>query len=101
VYGQNGWMGTASELPQEKVRLCIRVTHEEKQLIASAAKAQGRSFNSFVLQAALDAAVRVARTTARTPESVQAAVERAQGLMRPYRRAGYSLVDEVIAKRYV
>jgi RHH-type rel operon transcriptional repressor/antitoxin RelB len=35
----------------------------------------------------------------RTPEEVQAAIQRAQELMRPYRQPGRSLVDELLAER--
>jgi len=93
-------MSASSESLREKVTLSIRVTREEQQIIVSAAKEQHRSLNSFVTQAALDAA-RQTGAVVRTPETVQAAIRRAQALMKPYKRPGHSLVDELIAERRV
>ena len=55
--------------------------------------------NSFVLSAALEAAGAKSAPRRRTPEEVQAAIQRAQELMRPYRQPGRSLVDELLAER--
>ncbi|QMV18567.1 DUF1778 domain-containing protein [Granulicella sp. 5B5] len=78
--------------------LGIRATPEEHELITRAAQREHRSVNSFVLQAALNAA-RGGSSRLRTPEEVQVALTRAQALMRPYREAGHSLVDELISER--
>lgn len=93
-------MGVVSESAKDKdkVTFSIRVTREEQQVIASAAKEQHRSINNFVLRAALDAA-RSGHETIRTPEAIQQAVDRAQALMAPYKRPGHSLVDQLIAER--
>ena len=81
--------------------LDVRVTPEQYRVIAEAAARDHRSVAHFVLAAALNAATTEAEATRRirTPESVQAAITRAQELMRPYREAGRSLVDELIAER--
>ena len=78
--------------------LGIRATPEEHTLITRAAQRERRSVNSFVLRAALDPA-RGGANVMRTQEEVQAALTRAQALMRPYRQAGHSLVDQFIAER--
>ena len=78
--------------------VAIRATAEERRIIALAARREQRSINSFMLHAALDAA-QGAPSRRRTPEEVQAAIDRAQALMRPYRKPGESLVDKVIAER--
>lgn len=52
-----------------------------------------------MLRAALDAATSAAMPPRRTPAEVQAAIERAQELMRPYREEGRSLVDELSKER--
>lgn len=78
--------------------LGIRATPKEHAIITRAAAREGRSVNSFVLRAALGAAKEETRP-ARTPAEVQAAVERAQALMRKYRKPGESLVDQLIAER--
>jgi len=80
--------------------LGVRATPEEHEIITKAAQREHRSVNSFVLRAALDAAQGKGHRM-RTPEEVQAALTRAQALMRPYREAGHSLVDELIAERRV
>ncbi len=88
-------MGSSATLRKP---LGIRATPEEHELITRAAQREHRSVNSFVLKAALDAA-RGSSNRVRTPEEVQAALTRAQTLMRPYREAGNSLVDELISER--
>ncbi len=55
--------------------------------------------NSFVLSAALEAAEGKGAPRRRTAEEVQAAIQRAQELMRPYCESGRSLVDELLAER--
>jgi Protein of unknown function (DUF1778) len=79
--------------------LGVRVTPEEHERITLAAQREHRSVNSFVLSAALQAAEAGNATRRRTPEEVQAAIQRAQELMRPYRQPGRSLVDELLAER--
>jgi len=83
--------------PVRKV-LAIRATADERRIITLAAKREQRSVSSFMLRAALDAAQGKSHRV-RTPEEVQAALTRAQELMRPHREAGHSLVDELIAER--
>jgi hypothetical protein len=79
--------------------LGVRATPEEHQRIAEAARREHRSVNSFVLSAALQAAEASGAQRRRTPEEVQAAIQRAQELMLPYRQPGRSLVDELLAER--
>lgn len=80
--------------------LGIRATAEEHSIITQAAMQERRSVNSFVLRAALQAARNAEnRPRPRTLEEVQAAVTRAQEMMRPFREPGRSLVDELIAER--
>jgi len=79
--------------------LGIRATPEEHERISEAARRERRSVNSFVLRAALQAAEAADTPRRRTPEEVQAAIQRAQDLMRPYREPGRSLVDELLAER--
>lgn len=52
--------------------LGIRATPKEHAVITRAAAREGRSVNSFVLTAALDAAHRNSLRTRRTPEQVRA-----------------------------
>ncbi len=68
-------------------------------MLTEAAARQNRSVSSFVLTAALEAARAESAPRRRTPEEVQAAIQRAQELMRPYRESGRSLVDELLAER--
>jgi len=81
--------------------LGIRATPKEHKLITQAAKREHRSVNSFVLSAALNAAQSKSASSMRmrTPEEVDAALRHAQELMRPFRQAGHSMVDELIAER--
>jgi len=79
--------------------LGIRATPEEHERITLAAQRERRSVNSFVLRAALQAAEAADAPRRRSPEEVQAAIRRAQELMRPYREPGRSLVDELLAER--
>jgi Protein of unknown function (DUF1778) len=79
--------------------LGVRATPEEHERIMQAARREHRSVNSFVLTAALQAAEAKGASRRRTPEEVQAAIQRAQELMRPYRQPGRSLVDELLAER--
>jgi len=79
--------------------LGVRATPEEHERILQAARRERRSVNSFVLSAALQAADNRDAPRRRTAEEVQAAIQRAQELMRPYRQPGRSLVDELLAER--
>ena len=79
--------------------LGVRATPEEHERITEAARREHRSVNNFVLRAALQAADTASTPSRRTPEEVQAAIQRAQELMRPYRQPGRSLVDELLAER--
>ena len=81
--------------------LGVRATPEQHRILTDAAAREHRSVSSFVLSAALRAAQSDDSSVRRirTPEEVQAAIGRAQDLMRPYREAGHSLVDELIAER--
>src|ERR1035437_7941068 len=79
--------------------LGVRATPEEHERITQAARREHRSVNSFVLSAALEAAGAKSAPRRRTPEEVQASIQRAQELMRPYRQPGRSLVDELLAER--
>ena len=79
--------------------LGVRATPEEHERIVQAARRERRSVNSFVLSAALEAAEAQGAPRRRTPEEVQAAIQRAQELMHPYRESGRSLVDELLAER--
>ncbi len=87
-------------VPEKRKPLGVRATPEEHAVITQAARREHRSVNSFVLRAALQAAEtgRVG-TRRRTPEEVQAAIDKAQALMRLHRKSGESLVDQVIAER--
>jgi len=78
--------------------LGVRATPEQHRLITEAAKRSHRSVSSFVLAAALEVAQGGSART-RSPEEVQAAIDRAQALMRRHRQPGQSLVDQVIAER--
>jgi uncharacterized protein (DUF1778 family) len=81
--------------------LGVRATPEQHRILTEAAAREQRSVSSFVLTAALNAAQPEASSAhrIRTPEEVQAAIGRAQKLMRPYREAGHSLVDDLVAER--
>lgn len=81
--------------------LGIRATTEEHERITLAAQREHRSVNSFVLNAALRAAKSQDEPSMRmkTPEEIDAALRHAQQLMRPFRQAGQSMVDELIAER--
>jgi hypothetical protein len=92
-------MKSTSQEETQRKPLGVRATPEEHRIITQAAKREHRSVNSFVLRAALQAAQAEATPRVRTPETVQAAISRAQQLMRPYRQPGRSLVDELIAER--
>jgi vacuolar-type H+-ATPase subunit H len=86
--------------PTIRKPLGARATPEEHEQITQAARREHRSVNSFVLRAALQAAETTGSAPRRrTPEEVQAAIQRAQELMRPYRQPGRSLVDELLAER--
>jgi hypothetical protein len=86
--------------PTIRKPLGVRATPEEHERISEAARRERRSVNSFVLRAALQAAEAAeGAPRRRTPEEVQAAIHRAQELMRPYREPGRSLVDELLAER--
>jgi succinate dehydrogenase/fumarate reductase flavoprotein subunit len=85
--------------PTIRKPLGARATPEEHEQITQAARREHRSVNSFVLRAALQAAETGSAPRRRTPEEVQAAIQRAQELMRPYRQPGRSLVDELLAER--
>lgn len=79
--------------------LGVRATVQEHRVLVAAAKRERRSLNSFVLEAALRAARNETSTAERTPETIEAAIRRAQELMRPHLRAGRSLSEELIAER--
>ena len=79
--------------------LGVRATPEQRRVLADAAARENRSVSSFVLTAALNAAQGASVPRRRTAEEVQAAILRAQDLMRPYRQEGRSLVDELLAER--
>lgn len=79
--------------------LGVRVTLDEHKVIAAAARREHRSINSFVVQAALKAANAAEGSRPRTEETVHAAIDRAQTLMRRHRTPGQSLVDQLIAER--
>lgn len=81
--------------------LGVRATAQEHRILVAAAKRERRSLNSFVLQAALRAA-RGGMSDApvqRTPETIEAAIRKAQELMRPHLKAGQSLSEELISER--
>jgi uncharacterized protein (DUF1778 family) len=93
----NVYMGSSATTRKP---LGVRATLEEHERILQAARRERRSVNSFVLGAALQAADAAAGAPRRrTPEEVQAAILKAQRLMRPYRQPGRSLVDELLAER--
>jgi phage-related tail protein len=90
----------SNEAPEKRKPLGVRATPEEHAVITEAARREHRSVNSFVLRAALQAATNPdQRPRRRTPEEIQLAITRAQEIMRPYRQAGRSLVDDLIAER--
>jgi uncharacterized protein (DUF1778 family) len=84
--------------------VAIRATEEERRILMEAAKREHRSLSSFVLRTALDAAQAVVPSTARdrstrTPETIEAALTRAQEIMSKYRKPGHSFVDEFLAEK--
>ncbi|HEY5382857.1 MAG TPA: DUF1778 domain-containing protein [Acidobacteriaceae bacterium] len=90
-----------SDTAQIRKPLGVRATPQEHRILVAAAKRERRSLNSFVLQAALQAARRERDNipVERTPETMEAAIQRAQELMRPHRQRGRSLSAELIAER--
>lgn len=93
--------GNMANTVQVRKPLGIRATPQEHRILVAAAKRERRSLNSFVLQAALQAAQseRDLPRRERTPEAIEAAIQRAQELMRPYRQKGRLLSEELIAER--
>ena len=79
--------------------LGVRATPEQHRTLKEAAARENRSVSSFVLRAALNAASSESLQPRKTPEEIQAAIKRAQALMRPYRQPGRSLVDELSKER--
>ncbi|MBS1813413.1 MAG: DUF1778 domain-containing protein [Acidobacteria bacterium] len=77
----------------------MRVTPEQHQLLKDAAEREHRSISSFVLNAALREAQAHTLPRQRTREEVDAAITRAQAMMKKLVPPGRSLVDEVIAER--
>jgi hypothetical protein len=83
----------------ERSLLGVRVTPEQRNLIAHAAKREQRSVSSFVLQAALKAAATEKPARRRTREEIRAIVEAAREEVRAANPTGGSLVDALIAER--
>lgn len=79
--------------------LGIRATPKEHAIISRAAAREGRSVNSFVLRAALEAAESEKPRPRRTPEEVMRIVRAAQEEMRKANPERRSLVDELIQER--
>jgi uncharacterized protein (DUF1778 family) len=69
--------------------VAIRATEEERRILMEAAKREHRSRSSCVLRD---------RST-RTPETIEAALTRAQEIMSKYRKPGHSFVDEFLAEK--
>ena len=88
-------------MTQVRKPLGVRATPQEHRVLVAAAKREKRSLNSFVLHAALQAARREQDSAPRerTPEAIEAAIRRAQKLMRPYRQKGQLASEELIAER--
>jgi uncharacterized protein (DUF1778 family) len=84
---------------QTKKPLGVRATAQEHRILVAAAKRERRSLNSFVLEAALRAAKNETAAVERTPETIEAAIRRAQQLMRPHLKGGESLSEELIRER--
>lgn len=89
-------MGSSSTIRKP---LGVRATPEQHQLLKEAAEREHRSVASFVLNAALREAKSVQPPRQRTREEVDAAIRRAQEMMKKLVPPGRSLVDEVIAER--
>jgi hypothetical protein len=87
---------------EPKKPLGVRVTPSQHRAIAEAAKLEHRSINSFVLQAAMQAA-ESARARASRPKrtlaEIEAIVRQAQEEIRLANPSGRSLVDELIEER--
>ena len=94
----NDYMSSTATLRKP---LGIRATQEEHERIMLAARREHRSVNSFVLRAALQAATLQDEPSMlrNSPDEIDSALRYAQQLMRPFRQAGQSMVDELIAER--
>ena len=79
--------------------LGVRATPREHAIITRAAAREGRSVNSFVLHAALQAADTQKPGPRRSPEEVMRIVRAAQEEMRKANPERRNLVDELIQER--
>jgi hypothetical protein len=79
--------------------LGIRATPKEHAVITRAAACEGRSVNSFVLRAALQAAESEKPRPRRNPEEVMRIVRAAQAEIRKANPEGRNLLDELIQER--
>ncbi|HEY5057033.1 MAG TPA: DUF1778 domain-containing protein [Acidobacteriaceae bacterium] len=84
---------------QTRKQLGCRATPKESAIIARAAAREGRSVNSFVLRAALQAAEGEKPRPRRSPEEVMRIVRAAQEEIRKANPEGRNLVDELIQER--
>jgi uncharacterized protein (DUF1778 family) len=79
--------------------LGIRATPKEHATITRAAAREGRSVNSFVLSAALEAAHRQSLRARRTPEQVRAILEGFRATVREVVPPNRNILTEFLAER--
>lgn len=79
--------------------LGVRATPKEQALIRKAAARENRSINSFVLNAALDAARASSARPRRTHEEVMAIVQAAQQAIREANPDNRDILQELIDER--
>ena len=87
---------------EPKKPLGVRATSSQHRAIAEAAKLEHRSINSFVLQAAMQAAEATRSAMPRPRRSldeIRETVRQAQEMIRNANPTGRSLVDELIEER--
>jgi hypothetical protein len=77
----------------------VRVTPEQREKIADAARREQRSVSSFVVRAALDAADGVQRTQKKSREEVRAILQAARAEVREANPDNRSLLDELTSER--
>lgn len=79
--------------------LGIRATPREHALIRKAAAKEGRSVNSFVLHAALEAAQELPHTKRRSQEEVRAIIQAAQKAVKEANPTNRDLLAEFLSER--
>jgi uncharacterized protein (DUF1778 family) len=90
---------STQDVVSDRKLMGVRVTPEQRERIADAARREQRSVSSFVVRAALEAADGVHRGQRKSREEVRAILQAARAEVREANPENRSLLDELIEER--